>query len=136
MKNQLVADILYKIADLLDLKGEIFFKTRAYRTAAQNIEVLDEDIEAITKEDRLQSIPGVGEALAKKIKEIVETGKLDYFEKLKKEMPEGLLALLDIPGLGPKKVSALYNKLALQISRNLERLVWTVSYVIWMVLVR
>jgi len=113
MKNQLVSEILYKIADLLDIKGEIFFKTRAYRMAAQNIEVLDEDIEVVTKEDRLQSIPGVGEALAKKIKEIVETGRLEYFEKLKKEMPEGLLALLEILGLGPKKVSALYNKLGI-----------------------
>ena len=54
MKNQLVADILYKIADLLDLKGEIFFKTRAYRQAAQTIEVLDEDIETVVKEERLR----------------------------------------------------------------------------------
>jgi DNA polymerase (family 10) len=94
MKNQMVADILYQIADLLDIKGEIFFKTRAYRTAAQTIEVLDEDIEDISKEKRLQEIPGVGEALAKKINELVETGHLEYFEKLKKEIPEGLLTCL------------------------------------------
>ena len=78
MKNQLVAEILYEIADLLDLKGEIFFKTRAYRMAAQTIEVLDEDIEVVTKEDRLKDIPGIGEALAKKIREIVETGNLEF----------------------------------------------------------
>ena len=83
MKNRLVAELLYKIADLLDLKGEIFFKTRAYRLAAQTIEVLDEDIEIIVKEGRLQDIPGIGEALAKKITEFVETGELQYFEKLK-----------------------------------------------------
>jgi len=121
MKNQLVADVLYQIADLLDLKGEIFFKTRAYRMAAQTIEVLDEDIETITKEDRLQSISGVGEALAKKIKEIVETGRLEYFERLKKEVPEGLLKLLDIPGLGPKKVSALYNNLGITTIKDLRK---------------
>jgi len=121
MKNQLVADILYQIADLLDLKGEIFFKTRAYRMAAQTIEVLDEDIETVVKEDRTQSLSGVGEALAKKIKEIVETGKLAYFEKLKKEVPEGLLALLDIPGLGPKKVSALYNNLGIKSIKELQK---------------
>jgi len=119
MKNKLVADILYEIADLLDIKGEIFFKTRAYRMAAQTIEVLDENIEDIAKENRLQSISGVGEALAKKIKEIVETGELKYLEKLKKEIPEGLLQLLEIPGLGPKKVSALYNNLNIT---NVEKL--------------
>ena len=91
MKNQLVASILYQIADLLDLKGEIFFKTRAYRIAAQTIDVLDEDIEIVSKENRLQELPGIGEALAKKIKEIVETGHLDYLDKLKEEKGRLLL---------------------------------------------
>ncbi len=121
MKNQFVAEILYKIADLLDLKGEIFFKSRAYRMAAQTIEALDEDIVTISNEDRLQSISGVGEALAKKIKELVETGRLEYFERLKKEIPEGLLALLDIPGLGPKKVSALYKNLGISTIEELRK---------------
>jgi len=121
MKNQLVSDILYQIADLLDLKGEIFFKTRAYRQAAQTIEVLDEDIELVSKENRLQDIPGIGEALAKKIKEIVETGKLEYFEKLKKEIPEELLKMLDISGLGPKRVAALYNNLKIKTIDELRR---------------
>ena len=67
MKNKLVADLLYQIADLLDIKGDIFFKTRAYRIAAQTIEVLNEDIEVISKEDRLKDINGVGEALSLKI---------------------------------------------------------------------
>jgi len=114
MKNQFVSEILYKIADLLDLKGEIFFKTRAYRMAAQTIEVLDEDIENVVRENRLQDIPGVGEALAKKIKEIVETGHSEYFERLKKEIPEGLLSMLEISGLGPKKVAAMYQKLGIK----------------------
>ena len=114
MKNQIVAGVLYQIADLLDLKGEIFFKTRAYRIAAQTIEVLDEDIEDLVKQDRLREIPGIGEALAKKIKELVETGKLEYFEKLKKEIPEGLLKMLEIQGLGPKKVAAIYKHLGIK----------------------
>jgi len=119
MKNQFVAEILDKIADILDLKGEIFFKTRAYRMAAQKIGTMEKDIETITKENQLQSIPGIGEALAKKIKELVETGKLEYFEKLKAEFPEGLLSLLELSGLGPKKVAALYNKLGIS---NVEEL--------------
>ena len=121
MKNQLVADVLYQIADLLDIKGEIFFKTRAYRMAAQKIETLDEDIETVVKENRLRDIPGVGEALAKKIKELVETGKLEYFEKLKKEIPPELLKMLDISGLGPKKIAAVYNKLGIKTIEELRK---------------
>jgi DNA polymerase (family 10) len=113
MKNKTVAEILYKIADLLDLKGEIFFKTRAYRIAAQQIEVMEENIETVVQEHRLTSISGIGEALAKKITELVTTGKLDYFERLQKEVPVGLLVLLEIPSLGPKKIAALYKNLGI-----------------------
>jgi DNA polymerase (family X) len=114
MKNQMVADVLYKIADLLDIKGDNFFKTRAYRIAAQTIEVLDEDIEKIVKQNRLKEISGIGDALAKKIKELVETGNLKYYEKLREEIPGGLLKMLEIPGLGPKKVAALYKELGIK----------------------
>lgn len=120
MKNQFVADILYQIADLLDLKGDIFFKTRAYRIAAQTIEALDEDIADAVKEDRLQDIHGIGQALAKKIKELVETGQLEYFERLKQEIPEALLTMLDILGLGPKKVASLYNNLGIETIEQLR----------------
>jgi DNA polymerase (family 10) len=120
MKNQMVADVLYMIADLLDVKGEVFFKTRAYRVAAQNIESLDEDIEQIANQGRLESIPGVGEALAKKINELVKTGKLEYFERLKKEIPAGLLDLLTIPGLGPRKAAALYHNLGITTIQELR----------------
>ena len=120
MKNQMVADVLYQIADLRDLKGEIFFKTRAYRIAAQTIEVLDEDVEDLVKQDRLREISGVGEALAKKIKELVETGELEYFKKLKKEIPEDLLKMLEIQGLGPKKVAAIYKNLGIKTISELK----------------
>jgi DNA polymerase (family 10) len=121
MKNQLVADVLYQIADLLDLKGDIFFKTRAYRIAAQTIEVLDEDIEKVVNEDRVKEIPGIGKAIAKKIKELVETGKLEYFEKLKEEIPEGLLKMLNISGLGPRKVAAMYKELGIETIEQLRQ---------------
>jgi DNA polymerase (family 10) len=113
MKNQFVAETLYMVADLLDLKGDLFFKTRAYRMAAQTIEALDDDIEKIVRQGTLESIPGIGEALAKKITELVQKGKLEYLERLKKEVPPGLIALLSIPGLGPKKVAALYKNLGI-----------------------
>ena len=121
MKNQLVADILYQIADLLDLKGENFFKTRAYRMAAQKIEVLEEDIGDLSKKDRLQEISGIGEALAKKINEIIETGKLGYLEELKKEIPADLINLLNIPGLGPKKVAIIYKNLGISSLKELKK---------------
>ena len=119
MKNQFVANTLYMIADLLDLKGEIFFKTRAYRIAAQTIESLDDDIEKLVNQGSLELIPGVGEALAKKITELVKTNKLEYLERLKKEVPISLINLLKIPGLGPRKVSVLYKKLGIT---NIESL--------------
>jgi DNA polymerase (family 10) len=121
MKNQLVSDILYQIADLLDIKGEIFFKTRAYRLAAQKIEVLNEDIEDVSNENRLTDIDGIGEALAKKIKEIVETNQLKYLDELKKEIPEDLLKMLNISTLGPKKVSALYKNLKIKTIDELRK---------------
>ena len=120
MKNQFVADILNEIADLLDIKGEIFFKTRAYRIAAQAIEVLEEDIEIVVSEDRLTSISGIGVAIAKKITEIVETGRLEYLEELTKEIPKGLLGLLKIQSLGPKKVASLYRNLGITSIKKLR----------------
>jgi DNA polymerase (family 10) len=121
MQNQFVANTLYMIADLLDLKGEIFFKTRAYRIAAQTIEALDENIEKLVDQGTLESVPGIGEALAKKITELVKTRKLEYLERLKKEVPIGLIDLLAIPGLGPKKVSALYKNLGISSIENLKK---------------
>jgi len=108
------------IADLLDLKGEMFFKTRAYRIAAQTIEALEDDIEDIVHQGTLESIPGIGEALAKKITELVQTGKLTYLERLKKDVPTGLIDLLGIPGLGPRKVAALYKNRGITSIQDLQ----------------
>ncbi|MFW6121036.1 MAG: DNA polymerase/3'-5' exonuclease PolX [Petrotogales bacterium] len=120
MKNQLVAEIFYQIANLLEIQSDIPFKSRAYRRAAQLIETLDENIEKITEQDKLRSLPGIGEGLAKKIKEIVETGKLEYFERLKKEIPGSLTTLISIPGVGPKKASVLYKKLGISTIKQLR----------------
>ena len=121
MDNQHIASILYKTADLLDLKGENFFKIRAYRIAAQTIETLAENVEVLVKQKRLESTPGVGEALTKKITEFIETGKIEYLERLKKEIPIGLLDFLEIPGLGPKKVATLYKNFGITTIEALKK---------------
>jgi DNA polymerase (family 10) len=124
MKNQLIANIFYQIADILDIKGEIEFKSRAYRKAAQIIETLEVDLEEIYKKEGkkgLMNIPGIGEGLAKKIAEIIETNKLEYFEKLKKEIPESIIELMNIPSVGPKKVAVLYKKLGITTIEELKK---------------
>jgi DNA polymerase (family 10) len=113
MNNQQVAEILNKIADLMDIKGEIFFKTRAYRMAAQQIEVLEDSIEQLVAEKRLEDIQGIGAAIANKIEEYTTTGHLTFYDKLTNEVPESLLDLLDISGLGPRKVAILFQKLGI-----------------------
>jgi len=113
MRNKEIAEIFYQIADLLEIKGELEFKVRAYRRAAQRIETLEEDIEELCRKGKLKSIPGIGESIASKIKELIETGRLEYLEKLKREVPEDLIKLMDIPGVGPKKALVLYKKLGI-----------------------
>jgi DNA polymerase (family 10) len=88
MKNSEIARVFQDIADLLELKKENLFKTRAYRKVAGSIEELPVEVEQLVKEDRLREVQGVGEAIAKKITELVTTGHLEYYEKLKAELAE------------------------------------------------
>ena len=101
-KNE-VADVLNNIGMLLELKGDNVFKVRAYYDAARVIENMEDDLEAIVKEGRLGEVKGFGSALTTKITELVTTGRLEYYEKLKSEFPSGLLDLFRLQGLGPKK---------------------------------
>ena len=119
MNKDQVTDILQEIGILLELKGENPFKTRAYQNGARAIEGLTESLEKVVAEGRLGDIPGLGDALQQKITLLVTTGRLEYYEELKASLPAGLLTLLEIPGLGPKKVKALYEKLGVS---NLELL--------------
>ncbi len=119
MNKDQVADILQEIGILLELKGENPFKTRAYQNGARAIEGLTESLEKVVAEGRLGDIPGLGDALQQKITLLVTTGRLEYYEELKASLPAGLLTLLEIPGLGPKKAKALYEKLGVS---NLELL--------------
>ncbi|AEM79850.1 DNA polymerase/3'-5' exonuclease PolX [Thermoanaerobacter wiegelii] len=120
MDKKEVADILNEIGLLLELKGENPFKSRAYYNAARTIELLDEDLEILVKEDRLKDVKGIGEAINKKITELVLAGKMEYYENLKASIPEGLVEMLKIPGLGPKKIKIIYEKLNITTIRELE----------------
>jgi len=120
MDKSQIAEILAEIGTLLELKGEVVFKTRAYANAARTIESLGEPLDKIIAENRLGEIKGIGEALQKKITELAATGKLAYYDELKASIPPGLLEMLQIPGLGPKKVKALHDKLGLQTVAELE----------------
>jgi DNA polymerase (family 10) len=119
MKNRQVAHILYEIAELLDLEG-VQFKPRAYRRAAQAVESLLTPIEDLASEGRLDELPGVGEAIAKKIEEIVQTGKLHYHEELKAKLPVDLFALTQVEGVGPKTAKLLYEELGVRTLDDLE----------------
>jgi DNA polymerase (family X) len=121
MTKEQVAQILEHIATLLDLKGENPFKSRAYLNGARAVESLGEPLEKIVAENRLGQIKGIGEALQKKITELVTTERLQYYEDLKAATPPGLVAMLDIPGLGPRKIKMIHDELGIKTVEDLER---------------
>jgi DNA polymerase (family X) len=120
MDKKQVAGILAEIGTLLELKGENPFKTRAYANAARTLENLAEPLEKIVAEKRLGEIKGIGEALERKITELVQTGKLAYYNELRASMPPGLVEMLAIPGMGPKKIRALNQQLGVDSVEKLE----------------
>ncbi len=122
MKNGDVAKVFQDIADLLELRGENAFKIRAYQKAARAIDYYPRELEAMIEEgEDLQSIPAVGEAIAKKAAELITTGKLGYYENLKAEFPQGITNLLDIPGIGPKTANRLSSELGISSVDELEQ---------------
>jgi len=112
-RNEEVAALLEQIAELLMLKNENPYRIRAYTIAAQNIRDLDADIEEIAQQGKLDEIPGVGKAIAAKIEEYLRTGKLEYYEQLKREVPIQAVDLLEVPGIGPSRAHLLYEKLGI-----------------------
>ena len=113
--NATISAIFDEIADLLDIQGANPFRVRAYRNAARTIGELGTDIKTLMEQGTaLTDIPGIGEDLANKINEIVETGQCQFLERLHKEVPPAVIALLRIPGLGPKRVQTLWHDLKIQ----------------------
>ncbi|MGW8320758.1 MAG: DNA polymerase/3'-5' exonuclease PolX [Thermodesulfobacteriota bacterium] len=109
-----------RMADLLELKGDNPFKIRAYRRAAENLEVLQQEVSSLSHEDLLD-IPGVGKELADKITEFCETGEIGAWKRLRSEFPEGIFDLMAVPGIGPKTVKLLYEHLHITSLIELER---------------
>ena len=101
--NAQIAELFENIAALLELKGDTIFKIRAYQRAAQTIEQLPLSVEQAVKDGvNLKTIPGIGDAISKKIQELVTTGKVGTYERIKCEIPEGAVTLMNVPGIGPK----------------------------------
>jgi DNA polymerase (family 10) len=113
-------ELLETIARLLELKGENPFKIRAYTNAARALETFSDNFQATVAEGKIGDLDGIGDAIAKKIFEYVQAGKLDYFEKLQAEFPETIFELFEITGLGGKKVKALYEQLGIKNIAELE----------------
>jgi len=123
MKNQEIANILYEIADYLEMEG-VQFKPYAYQKAALTLETLEDDVEEIYQKGglkALEKIPGVGKSIAQKIEEYLKTGRIKYYEQFKKKMPLNLEELIQVEGMGPKKAKILYQKLGIRNLKDLEK---------------
>jgi DNA polymerase (family 10) len=116
-----IAEVLQQIATLLELKDENPFKIRAYANAARSLETFGGNLSDLQDEEALAKIPGIGKAIAAKIKELAATGSLKYFEELRAEFPAGILELFSISGLGAKKIKALYEQLKISSIDQLQQ---------------
>jgi DNA polymerase (family X) len=118
--NRELAETFDKIASLLEIKGEVIYKTLAYRKAAESLRELPEDINVIQREGRLKQIPGVGKAIAEKIEELLTTGHLGFLDKLEQEVPPTLVELLQVPDIGPKKIALFWKEAGISNLAQLE----------------
>jgi DNA polymerase (family 10) len=123
VENAEVARIFRELADLLEIDGANEFRVRAYRNAARVVEELPASVDAMVRSDaaRLTELAGIGRDLAGKIADIVQTGTLDTLREIQQRMPKGVLALMHVPGLGPKRAKLLCDALGLESVADLER---------------
>lgn len=120
MNNSEIAQVFQDIADLLELKGETPFKVRAYQKAVRSIEHLPVELGQLATEGKLREVPGIGDAIENKIVELLTTGSLKYYEDLRAEFPEGIISLLQVPGIGPKTAMRLSTELGIGSPEELE----------------
>lgn len=120
MTNHQLAQTFQKIADLLAIRGENIYKILAYRKAADSLTNLSQDVNEIHKQGKLTEIEGIGKAIEEKIEELLTTGKLNFLIELEKEVPPGLVEMLQVPDLGPKKVTLFWKELGVTNLAELE----------------
>ncbi len=119
--NQTVAAIFAEMADILAIQGENYHRIMAYRRAAENIAALGRPLEEVWRAGELETIPGIGKTLAAKIDELMRTGRLQAYEKLKAQVPEGVVAMLQIPDVGPRKAALFWKELGITSIDELEK---------------
>ena len=117
-----IAKIFEDIADMLEIKGDNPFRIRAYRKVARNIRTLTDELEKFADEGRLDQIPGIGKGMKEKIYEILDTGRLQFYEELKSVIPPSLVKLISIPGVGPKLAKRFYEELDIRDIEHLEKM--------------
>jgi DNA polymerase (family 10) len=120
MTKEEVAAVLEEIGTLLELKGENPFKCNAYRNGARAVQQLPGDLEELVHEGKLVGVPGIGDTLRDKITTLVTSGSLPFYDELKESIPDGLVRMLKIPGMGPKKVKALHEELGVSTLEDLK----------------
>ena len=118
-----IARIFNNICNMLDIEGENPFKVRAYKNASRNILALNEDLKSYSDKNEIENIKGIGKDLGKKIKEFINTGKIQYYENLKTKIPEDLLDILNIQGIGPRLLSTLYKDFEIKNIDDLEKII-------------
>ena len=112
MDKKDIIDVLERIGTMLEIKGENPFKVRAYFSGARTLQTMEEDLGEVIRSGKLGEIPGIGKALTEKVETLFNTGQLEFYEKLVASVPDGLMDLLEVPGLGGKKIKALHEQLA------------------------
>lgn len=120
LTNRDIATIFENVSTMLEIKGEIIHRVLSYRRAAETIRDLPRDLRAVAAEGTLTELPNIGDTLAAKITEMLETGQLQFYERLKQEIPEGLVALVHVNGVGPKKAKLFWEQLGITTLAELE----------------
>jgi DNA polymerase (family 10) len=121
MNNRQVANIFAEMADILDVQGASYHRVRAYRRAAENVAALGQPLEEVWRADELEAIPGIGKTLSAKIDELMRTGRLEAYERLKREVPEGVVAMLQVTGVGPRSAAQFWKELGITSVVELEQ---------------
>jgi len=123
MKNKELARLFHRIADALEIKGEDSFKVIAYQKASRILEDLTADVKTLADENRLRQVPGIGSGLASKIEEYLRTGKMEKYQEALSGIPEGLLPLLEVQGLGGKTIRLVWKELGVKDLAGLKRVI-------------